>query len=122
MSDIPEKLLPFRGYPAKALSYSTRVGLSKHLNPEQDCLSSSHLVKDWRGVAEFVGFSPLDIENLMRDKSPTSELLRQWASQGSAKIGVLLDALEAIERYDVLDDNLLVSCLGNCCFTCVLVF
>lgn len=122
MSEIREKLLPFCSYPAKALSMSTRVGLSKYLNPEQDCLSSFHLVKDWRGVAEFMGFSPLDIENFMRDKSPTYELLRQWASQGNANIGVLLKALEAIERYDILEDDPLVGCLGNCCLFYVLVF
>lgn len=115
MSEIREKLLPFYGYPAKVLSMSTRVSLSKYLNPEQDCLSSTHLVKDWRGVAEFMEFSPLDIENFMRDKSPTYELLRQWASRGNAKIGVLLDALEATERYDILEDESLVTCLERDC-------
>lgn len=114
MSDIPESLLPFCACSAKALSISSRTWLSKYLNPEMESLSSTNsLLQDWRGVAEFLHFTALDIDNLAREKSPTFELMRQWAFQDTSTIGKLLEAIEAVERFDILNEEQLAKNLGN---------
>ena len=64
-------------------------------------------------MAVFLLYTGLDIDNFARERSPTAELLRQWALQDTSTIGKLLEAIEAVERFDVLNDEQLEKNLGN---------
>ena len=62
---------------------------------------------DWRGLATI---AKLNI-NIMKKaaSSPTIAVCNSWASKG-ATIGDLWDALEEMDRFDVIADTLLQIC------------
>ncbi|XP_033116855.1 myeloid differentiation primary response protein MyD88-like [Anneissia japonica] len=84
--------------PAVALSQKTRNKLSRNLNPPMP------RGNDWKGLADELEFTYLDIRNIDLNKDPTGELLDIWGGQKDATICALVKALEEIERYDVLKD------------------
>jgi len=111
---LPESLRQYHGYSIHALSGSTRLLLSQHLNPTKDILSpNTNLLQDYRGLAEVLDFSSLEIDNIARDGNPTTQLFSQWIIRPDATIGHLLDALCEIERFDILGNSRLENGISN---------
>lgn len=63
--------------------------------------------RDWRGLAEQAG---LDVNSICSGKiSPTEHCLHLWGQKGGL-IGQLWTYLEAMDRFDVIDDTLQMIC------------
>lgn len=63
--------------------------------------------RDWRGLAEKAG---LDLSVIRSSKiSFTEHCFNLWIQKG-ASIKELLEALEIIDRFDIIDDNLQLIC------------
>lgn len=57
--------------------------------------------RDWQGLATLAKISPREIPVIRNKTSPTEEVFKIWKENS---IGLLLDYLEKMERYDILDD------------------
>ena len=115
MADADPGLLRHRSIPFCALSLSTKHVLAWQLNPKRDTLSPSTLrLQDWRGLAEMFGFTQLDVDNFDRKDNPTIEILSVWSRLNPhATIGMFLDALLEIERYDILHHGTVQEAVGK---------
>ncbi|XP_054164796.1 myeloid differentiation primary response protein MyD88-like [Oppia nitens] len=90
--------------PLRALSVSTRHQLSEYLNYEQYITTSEGLCRDYRGLAQLMDFSYAVIESLMRTNDPLNGLLDRYQNRSDSSFGKLLQMLEQIERFDIIDD------------------
>jgi len=86
------------------------------LDPERAVLSpNTSRLQDWRGLAEVFGFREIDINSFERKESPTIEILKVWSQRNpQASVGNLLQALQEIERYDMLECDELQRAIGEC--------
>ncbi|XP_064459776.1 myeloid differentiation primary response protein MyD88-like [Ornithodoros turicata] len=97
-----------------AVGLRCRAVLAQRLDVTQ-LLVGPYGHRDWRGVAALAGFDRDNIQLLEeRDGSPTEAFLDAWGAFGRRKPGnvrLLLQHLELLERFDVIDDiwSLLVS-------------
>ncbi|KAK3106601.1 hypothetical protein FSP39_023319 [Pinctada imbricata] len=91
-----------------ALNHSARRKIALHMNLESDVPSDrNHLVSDYNGLAELIGFQYLEIKNFERQKSPTEELLKEWCTRPDLEeptLGKLWDFLVQLGRVDVLEE------------------
>ncbi|XP_033731819.1 myeloid differentiation primary response protein MyD88-like [Pecten maximus] len=99
----------FLNIPLIALRYSVRRVIALHLNtPSEVVDEETGYVNDYNGLAEFVGFSYLEIKHFGRQKSPTEELLEEWETrdnlQVSPTVGSLWEGLYILNRFDVMKD------------------
>ncbi|XP_033731820.1 myeloid differentiation primary response protein MyD88-like [Pecten maximus] len=99
----------FLNIPLITLRYSVRRVIALHLNtPSEVVDEETGYVNDYNGLAEFVGFSYLEIEHFGRQKSPTKELLEKWETrdnlQVSPTVGSLWKGLYILNRFDVMKD------------------
>ena len=101
--------------PFCCLSVSTRHLLAWQLNPKHDRLSPTTLrLQDWRGLADVFGFSQIDVDNFELKDNPTVELLRMWLRLNPlATVGMFLQALLEIERYDILHLDTFQAAVGE---------
>ncbi|RWS04518.1 myeloid differentiation primary response protein MyD88-like isoform X1 [Dinothrombium tinctorium] len=111
--------------PIRALNTSSRLLLSSSLNPEQLITSDNGLARDYRGLAELIGFSYSEVKNFQRSNDPLNALLnaidvmpkekQQQQHHQKAEndrhsniefysFSDLISMLEQIERFDVIDD------------------
>ena len=60
--------------------------------------------KDWRNLAEFMGFTYEEILNLECDQDPVESIVRQWERKPCATIAILISYLEKLKRYDAIED------------------
>lgn len=93
--------------PLEALNASCRRHIALHMNLEGTLNEDIDMVTDYRGLAELVGFSYLEIKNFEREKSPTEQLLADWTSRTdlSPTVGSLWEHLRTLDRIDVLTDS-----------------
>lgn len=99
----------FLNIPLIALRYSVRRVIALYLNAPSDVVDEdTGYVNDFSGLAEFVGFSYLEIKHFARQKSPTEELLEEWSETRenlvSPTVGKLWEGLYILNRFDVMKD------------------
>jgi len=85
------------------------------LDPMRPVLSpTTFRLQDWRGFAEALKFRQIDVDNFERKDQPTIEILKVWSPQNpQATIGDILQALQEIERYDILHCDELLHAVGQ---------
>ena len=83
----------------KTLCFEAFNQLSLLLKPER-------LGKDWRSLADLIGFNNEEIMYLAEEKEPVVELMKEWVKrhQEGATIGKLTDYLKELGRLDVIED------------------
>ena len=62
--------------------------------------------RDWRGLALQLGFTDKDIVHFIKtseDDLPIHRVLTLWCEQEGALVCVLIDALQKLDRIDVLN-------------------
>jgi myeloid differentiation primary response protein MyD88 len=77
------------------------------MNPEQLLTSDDGHARDYRGLAELMGFSYTQIQNFKRSHDPFSAILESHLSRPTGKdasVEQLLLMIEQIGRYDIIDD------------------
>lgn len=98
----------FNTIPIRALNTSARMLLSKYLNPEQVITTCNGRARDYRGIAELMGFSYSEVRNHQRSTDPTRSLLEAFETMSTKDnahtFAKLITMLEEIERYDIIDD------------------
>ena len=97
---------------AKSLHTSRKI-LSKYLNPPLKTLSSSGVIQDWRGLADYAGYSYLDVENFALNNDPTAALLDRWIGNGKVTVGDVVKGLLDLERYDILENEAITKLIGR---------
>ena len=111
MDEDQEYVLPemYTFTPLRALRVASRRKLSGFLDLEGVLVVvnnegvESDVINDYSGLAELAGFTYMDIMNMKRQKSPTTELLDKWTGQNGT-VGNLWMYLFLLERFDVLAD------------------
>lgn len=72
------------------------------------------LLSDWRGLAQFIGFDSLTIQNLERQRNPCEAVVCQAPT--SLTVKSIIEFLEKMDRYDVVDDS--IALMGKFFFYC----
>uniref|UniRef100_T1J4H3 TIR domain-containing protein n=1 Tax=Strigamia maritima TaxID=126957 RepID=T1J4H3_STRMM len=91
--------------PLRALKLSTRMNLCMMLDPIRPIPTKDGLLKDWQGIAELAKYNNSFIMDLRRNSNrPTEALLAHWEQKENITIGLLIDALIKLGRFDVIDD------------------
>lgn len=90
--------------PIKALSDASREVLCRELNRMMIARTDNETIRDYRGLGELMHFEYSAIQQARETGNPTKELLRLWEEKEGSTIGKLMDFLEQMERFDVLDD------------------
>ncbi|XP_068200543.1 myeloid differentiation primary response protein MyD88-like [Palaemon carinicauda] len=87
----------------RILGTATRQMLSSRLDPRKVLLSPLGFRRDWRGLAMQAG---IDEGSISSGKiSDTECFFQKWRAKDGT-VGKLLDFLEAMDRFDVIDDTL----------------
>lgn len=86
--------------PIHVLRQTTRTKLSSLLNPLQMLPNASGSIRDYRGLAEAFGLTHNEMRIIERCEDPTGSLLKS----ASVTLQELMNSLEQIERFDVLED------------------
>uniref|UniRef100_T1J6F2 UBX domain-containing protein n=1 Tax=Strigamia maritima TaxID=126957 RepID=T1J6F2_STRMM len=94
----------FQPVPLTALTDEMRSILSEALNKPTVTVSSQNFMRNFNGLAELIGFQYSEIKKASNSEDPTDYLLTEWTKQSGSSIGKLLELLNKIERYDILDD------------------
>lgn len=101
LGQIPMKC----GIPESALNELTMA-----LSVEQLIPTDSGLARDYRGMAELMGFSSAEIEGRLKKSSNSTKLLLDTyvykQNSGDISVNDLIKFIEQIERFDVIDDFL----------------
>ena len=98
---------PFESVQLRAINVSSRSILSKSLNVEQVIPSKDGLQRDFRGLAQLMDFTYQDLVSVQRSSDPTKALLDSYqrtVKGDKSTVRDLMAWLEAIGRYDVIDD------------------
>lgn len=90
--------------PIRALSMCSRHQLSQYLNAEQLITTSDGLSRDYRGLAQLMGFTYAVVNNILRTNDPFNSLLQMFQNRSEANVKYLLEMIEKIGRFDVIDD------------------
>lgn len=99
MASCNETSIDFNNIPLIALNHSVRKKLGLYLNP------ANTVAEDWKGVAEKMGFSYLEIKNYETCHNPTLKILEDWQARcPDANVGKLLTIIEDAERSDIICD------------------
>ena len=99
-----DETIDLSSVPIRALSLSTRHQLSQYLNGQQYISTASGLSRDYRGIAQLMGFSYAIINSILRSTDPLSNLLEMYENRSDANFSRLLEMIEKIERFDIIDD------------------
>lgn len=83
--------------------------LAQALDLEQLIPTEAGLARDYRGLAELMGYNAIEVETCFKsNKNPTNCLLGAFMNNGSTvkrpSVNELLKMLEKIERFDIIDD------------------
>ena len=98
--DTKENITLLTTIPICALGNKSREYLAA-LDVEQLISSEDGLRRDYRGIADMFEFAPSTLRAIERSTSPMSDILDLI---GDKKLAKLIDCLERIGRFDVLDD------------------
>lgn len=92
-------VMDFRRVPLSALRPKTRETLSAGLDSVKWIQSERGFDRDYRGLAEFADVDRLRDFSSCKDR--TAEVLSVWIDRGNnPTFGDLVEALEALDRYD----------------------
>ncbi|KAK2160037.1 hypothetical protein LSH36_141g02023 [Paralvinella palmiformis] len=91
------KLRAFYHLPVKALTLVTLERFGRLLDPAKAFLNQYCLQPDWQGLAEQMGY--------------TFDKIKEFSEKINSTIGQLLDMIEKLGRYDVLEDEILEECI-----------
>lgn len=97
-----EEPMDIANIPIRALNVSCRTKLSLLLNPET-LTDKDGYNRDYRGLAELLGFEHDHIMSFMRESDPTAKILHNWELEPESTIGNLFSHLEFLDRFDVID-------------------
>ncbi|KAL4228940.1 Myeloid differentiation primary response protein MyD88 [Mactra antiquata] len=107
MTEIPDLL---KDISLKCLEMSTLQYLSYHLDPESDIMTEGDKLKDYRGLAEWIGLENIFIRYISKANyaiHKTSEVVSKWLTRTEEPLptlGNLQRCLKELERIDVLED------------------
>ena len=104
----------FTTVPVDALGSSSRVMLSKYLNPGTTNMTDRCLLQDKEGLAELMGYMYQDIQNYNLQKDFTKSLLEDWSLKQGSTVAVLWNFIAELERYDILNDERLKEKICKC--------
>lgn len=92
--------------PLRYVSPADLLGITQALNLEQLIPTESGLARDYRGLAELMGFKTIEIETrFKRSHNPTKSLIDTFVNNHqNITLNDLLKLIECIERFDVVDD------------------
>jgi len=95
----------YENIPARTLNMSIRNLLAQKLDRDQVSSTPTHLLKNWMGLAELLGYNYDEIENfdVAGNGGKTKMLLRDYTMKGG-DVATLLQSLQDLERYDILED------------------
>lgn len=95
-----------KNIPLISVNRSDLNHLTQVLNLEQLIPTEAGLARDYRGLAERMGFSSVEIENcIKRSYNPTRSLIDAFIKGNkNVTLNDLLKLIEDIERFDVIDD------------------
>lgn len=82
--------------PASAMSYRSRRILSMHMNPPK------LYGDDWKGLADYMGFSMLEIQNFELNEDPMGKVMIQWTARRDSTFGALIEIIKILSREDVM--------------------
>lgn len=85
------------------------IKLTRALNVEQLIPLDSGLARDYRGLAELMGFDMIDLETrFKRSHNPAHSLVEAYVHKTSrgATLNDLLKLIERLQRFDVIDDSI----------------
>nr|UCK81535.1 myeloid differentiation primary response protein MyD88 [Arenicola marina] len=105
-----ETLASVKDVSIKALSMSTRGLLSRELDIPRLTFSRAGDLQDWRGLGEKLGLLHDEIELLANQKpvgQRTVALIDKWCTEAGANIGKLILYLEEMDRFDILEDDVI---------------
>nr|CAB3264104.1 myeloid differentiation primary response protein MyD88 [Phallusia mammillata] len=89
----------YMSMPLKKLRYETRRQLGLHLDPDRPT------VPNWKSVADYLGFSNLQIQNFEQDRYKTQAVLNECeVRQPNLTVGDLCKILQELGRLDVITD------------------
>ncbi|XP_072019790.1 myeloid differentiation primary response protein MyD88-like isoform X1 [Amphiura filiformis] len=94
-SDFPDQDTIMKLH-ATAIGHMTRRILAMHMNPPK------LMGNDWKGLADYMGFSMLEIQNFELNKDPMEQVMKEWVTRRDSTIGALLEMITDLEREDVL--------------------
>ncbi|KAB7507287.1 hypothetical protein Anas_02476, partial [Armadillidium nasatum] len=94
--------------PLKILHQKTKQKFAIKLDSRKVLLTKNQLHRDWRGLAEITNLESSVISS--GKISYTEHLFHLWIQKGGASIQDLWNALESIDRYDVIEDTLSNIC------------
>lgn len=101
------QLIPFLStVSVKALNSASRLVLTNNLDRKQLLLSEKGFARDYRGFAELIGFPYRTIKKFEESEDRTLKILKAWESRPDAMLDKLIDYLEKMDRYDVIEDFL----------------
>merc|ERR1712002_1338647 len=66
-------------------------------------LSTQGLIKNWKGLAELIGLSYLEIRNLENKDDKMEILLNIWQCKGGTVLK-LIDYIHRLDRFDILEN------------------
>lgn len=100
--------------PLDYVPHETLMNLTQALNIKQLIPTETGLARDYRGLAEVIGFSQVNLESIIRNSSnPTLSLIKAHRvdklknnPRNGITVNDLLKIIEKIERFDVIDDTL----------------
>lgn len=101
----------FNRTPLKVLRARSIALLGERLNSksllftEKDSNGGTHLLRDYRGLAEWAQIDPLVIKGRIENAPDHfQQVLASWCQNPEVTVGHLLDGLAALDRFDVVDD------------------
>lgn len=92
----------YQGVSARALNVSIRTFLATMLDKGETLATSRHVLRNWMGLGELLGYNYEQINNFEND-GKTKMLLHDY-SMGGGDVAKLLQSLQELERYDILED------------------
>ena len=98
--------MSFKDYSLVVLRLQTLERLSALLNPKKRLLTADGKLRDWTGLAELAGLTAAEkqrVEAALKSDY-TRCLISIWCSKDNATIEALLNALQLMDRWDVVQD------------------
>ncbi|XP_072035219.1 tumor necrosis factor receptor superfamily member 16-like [Amphiura filiformis] len=102
--NLQSSRMPLMAVPSTTL-YRDLV-IEKRMEVEMSLGSTRIDRRDWRGLAEKLGFSEQDVRHYIKTCDtalPVQRMLETWSQNDAATLGALVTALHAINRIDVVD-------------------
>ncbi|KAK9712637.1 Death domain [Popillia japonica] len=82
--------------------------ISNLLNPVKYIPTKECLPRDWRGLADLMGYNQEDISSFQCTPDPTLSVLRKWSECEGTTVKMFLLFLEKMDRFDVFDDIIML--------------